>query len=141
MTATGTGIAVTHLGADRFRISVRGHEVEVDQPVAAGGEDTAPTPTELLVASLASCVAFYARRHLARHGLPTRGLEIRAGYELGTRPARVTELSVELTPPGGLPPERRDALLAVASRCTVHNTLADPPTVTVSLADGSAGIT
>ena len=50
MTTTGagpvttTGIAVSHLGGDRFRIHVRGHRVDVDQPVAAGGEDTAPTP-------------------------------------------------------------------------------------------------
>lgn len=143
MTATGAGpvttagIAMTHLGGDRFRIAVRGHETDVDQPVRDGGGDTAPTPTELFIASLASCVAFYARRYLARHQLPTRRLEVRAAYEFGSRPARVTAVRVELTPPDGLPPDRRDALLAVASHCTVHNTLTDPPHVTVSLAAGA----
>ena len=61
-------MSVRHLGGDRFAVSVRGHELLVDQPVDAGGEDTAPTPTELLVAALACCVAFYARRYLRRHG-------------------------------------------------------------------------
>lgn len=42
-------VVVAHHGGDRFRASIRGHEVLVDQPVAAGGEDTAPTPTELFV--------------------------------------------------------------------------------------------
>jgi uncharacterized OsmC-like protein len=37
-------------------VTVRGHEIRSDQPVGDGGDDSAPTPTELLVASLAGCV-------------------------------------------------------------------------------------
>jgi organic hydroperoxide reductase OsmC/OhrA len=49
---------VRHLDGDRFAINIRGHQIHVDQPIDAGGEDTAPTPTELFIAGLASCVAF-----------------------------------------------------------------------------------
>jgi putative redox protein len=69
---------VEHRGGDRFVINVRGHLVSVDQPVRDGGDDTAPTLTELFIASLASCVAFYAGRYLARHNLPTEGLAVEA---------------------------------------------------------------
>jgi putative redox protein len=124
---------VEYLDGERFAIDIRGHSVTVDQPLADGGEDSAPTPTELLVASLASCVAFYARRYLARHQLPTAGLSVTADYTMGTRPVRVADLSVDIQVPDGVPAERRDALLAVASHCTVHNTLTDHPTVTVVL--------
>jgi uncharacterized OsmC-like protein len=124
---------VEHLDGDRFAIGIRGHRVTVDQPIADGGEDTAPTPTELLVASLASCVAFYARRYLARHRLPTAGLSVTADYAMGAHPARVTDLRVDITVPDGVPTERRNALLAVASHCTVHNTLTDHPTVRIAL--------
>ena len=41
---------VRHLDGDRFAIDVRGHTITVDQPVDAGGEDTARTLTELFVA-------------------------------------------------------------------------------------------
>jgi uncharacterized OsmC-like protein len=125
--------SVEYLDGERFAIDIRGHSVTVDQPLADGGEDTAPTPTELLVASLASCVAFYARRYLARHRLPTAGLSVSADYTMGTRPVRVADLSVDIQVPDGVPAERRDALLAVASHCTVHNTLTDHPTVTIAL--------
>lgn len=127
-----TTLRVEHRGGDRFEIALRGHVLHVDQPVDAGGDDSAPTPTELFVAGLASCVAFYARRFLHRHGLPTDGLAVTAQYELGRRPARVTRVDVRLTPPAGLPDDRRDALLAVASHCTVHNSLTQPPDVTVA---------
>ena len=128
-------LAVTHLGGDRFEIAVRGHTITVDQPAADGGTDTAPTPTELFIASLASCVAFYARRFLARHDLPTDGLGVDATYSISPRPARVGEIELVLHVPDGVPADRRDALLAVASHCTVHNTLEAAPDVTITMAD------
>ncbi|HZC73905.1 MAG TPA: OsmC family protein [Jatrophihabitans sp.] len=124
---------VRHLGNDRFAVDVRAHSIPVDQPVADGGEDTAPTPTELFVAGLASCVAFYARRFLNRHRIDPAGLEVACEYTLGGRPARVSDIDIRITPPAALPVERRDALLAVASHCTVHNTLTEPPAVAITL--------
>jgi putative redox protein len=126
-------IEVSHLGGDRFELAVRGHRLQVDQPVEDGGEDTAPTPTELFVSGLASCVAFYARRYLDRHGLAAEGLAVEARYSMASRPARVGEISIEIAVPAGLPDDRRAALLAVAGRCTVHNTLLDPPAVRIDL--------
>ena len=125
-----SAVTVRHEKGDRFAIDVRGH---VDQPVDDGGDDTAPTPTELLVASLASCVAFYARRYLKRHDLPEEGLSVSAEAEMGSRPARVTSMRVTVTLPAGVPEEKRQALLAVASHCTVHNTLTQAPDVVVQL--------
>jgi putative redox protein len=127
-------IRVNHKGDDVFEIAIRGHLLHVDQPVGAGGSDTAPTPTELFVASLASCVAFYVRRFLVRHHLPTAGLTVDATFAMADRPARVGEITVSIDLPEGVPDGRRSALLAVASHCTVHNTLEDRPAVTIELA-------
>jgi len=51
-------VGVDHQASDRdrFSIEVRGHEVMVDQPLAAAGTDLGSTPTELFAASLAACV-------------------------------------------------------------------------------------
>ncbi|MDN4646443.1 OsmC family protein [Arthrobacter sp. PsM3] len=130
-------VRVAHLGGDRFDINIRGHVVRTDQPVGDGGEDTGPTPTELFIASLAGCVAFYARRYLERHDLPTEGLAVDADFRMGSRPARVAGINVRLTIPEGVPVERRDALLAVASHCTVHNSLMTTPEISVAFAGDS----
>ncbi|HUO49225.1 MAG TPA: OsmC family protein [Acidimicrobiales bacterium] len=127
-------VHVSHLGGDRFEIRVRQHRLEVDQPISDGGEDTAPTPTELFVSSLAACVGFYARRYLVRHDLPTEGLAVDASFTMAARPARVGEITVHVDLPEGVPEEKRAALLAVASHCTVHNTLTTPPKITVDVA-------
>ncbi len=127
-------IRVSHKNGDLFEIAVGHHLVHVDQPIEAGGSDAAPTPTELFVASLASCVAFYSRRYLARHSLPTEGLSVEAAFTMAERPARVGQINVLIDLPTGVPDDRRAALLAVASHCTVHNTLEDPPELSIELA-------
>jgi uncharacterized OsmC-like protein len=122
-------ISVAYREGDLFEINVRHHRLEVDQPIEAGGSDVAPTPTELFVVSLASCVAYYARRFIARHDLQTEGLSVDAIFTMAEHPARVGRINLVIKLPDHFPDERRQALLAVASHCTVHNTLEDPPEV------------
>ena len=126
-------VTVAHDGGDRFSIGIRDHVIRVDQPESDGGTDTAPTPTELFVASLASCVAFYARRYLQRHDLAEDGLTVSAEAEFGAKPSRVAAITVALTLPDGIPEDKHAALLGVASHCTVHNTLENPPKVSIEL--------
>jgi putative redox protein len=128
------GIRVTHKEGDLFEIRVRDHLVHVDQPVDAGGSDAAPTPTEMFVVSLASCVAFYVRRFLVRHDLPMEGLSVDAAFTMAERPARVDRITLSISLPPAVPEERRAALLAVASHCTVHNSLEQPPDVRIAIA-------
>jgi uncharacterized OsmC-like protein len=125
---------VRFVAGEAYEVMVRGHRVVVDQPADVGGQDSAPTPTELFVASLATCVAFYAGRFLTRHGYSREGLAVSAGYEMaGDRPARVSNIRLMVRVPACLPPQRWAALRAVASHCTVHNSLADPPSVSIDL--------
>jgi putative redox protein len=130
----GQGMDVRFVAGEAYEVMVRGHRVVVDQPADVGGQDSAPTPTELFVASLATCVAFYAGRFLTRHGYSREGLAVSAGYEMaGDRPARVSNIRLMVRVPACLPPQRWAALRAVASHCTVHNSLADPPSVSIDL--------
>jgi putative redox protein len=126
-------VDISYLDGEAYEIQVRGHRVRVDQP-AGVGDDSAPTPTELFVGSLAACVAFYAGRYLTRHGLTRDGLTVHADYQMATdRPARVTAIRITVRAPDGLPAQRRAALAAVAAHCTVHNSIVTHPEVTVTV--------
>ncbi|MEV4069870.1 OsmC family protein [Nonomuraea fuscirosea] len=127
-------IEVTHAGGEAYAITVRQHTLLCDQPADLNGDDAAPTPTELFVASLAACVAFYAGRYLDRHRLPRQDLRVSAEFTMATdRPARVGEIRLRVSA-SGVPEQRRPGLLAVASHCTVHNSLHQPPEISVELA-------
>lgn len=128
------------IAADAYEIRLRGHILAVDQPVPDGGTDTAPTPVELFVASLAGCVAHCAGRFLDRHDLSREGLRIETDFRTASgRAPRVTSVHLRVRVPA-LPAGRRDALRAVMSRCAVKNTLAAPPEIVIALPeDGITG--
>jgi putative redox protein len=129
-----TCLTVRYLHEDAFEIDVRGHRLMVDQPVEAGGANLGPTPTELFLAGLASCVGFYAARYLRRHQLAADALQVDCEATMSQhRPARVAAVRLRLT---GLPPmtdQQRTVLLQVADHCTVHNSLRQPPDVRIDL--------
>ena len=96
----GHRLEVIHVEGDAYGVDVREHRLHVGQPLEAGGTDTAPTPTELFAASLATCVAFHAGRYLHRHGLPQAGLGVRTEFTMATgRPPRVASLRLVIVPP------------------------------------------
>lgn len=125
-------VRVRYAGRDRFGVVVGKHQVTVDQPVADGGDDTGPTPTELFIASLVSCMGFFAERFLRRNGVDATGLELEASATFADRPSRVGSVDVVVTVPnideGLIAPLRR-----VIEHCTVHNTLVHPPELRIAL--------
>ena len=92
-----------------------------------------PTPTELFVAGLATCVGFYARRYLRRHHIDPAGLEVTTSYRMGAKPARVAAVEMEIRLPAELEPGRRAGLLAQAAHCTVHNSITRTPDIAITL--------
>ena len=105
-------------------VTARGHEVRIDEPPSAGGEDTGMMPTELFCASLAACfamaVAFAARkRDMVVEDLSVVVTAFRAGDEL-----RYERLEVETR--AALDDAALARLVERARRfCWVSNTLAE----------------
>jgi uncharacterized OsmC-like protein len=137
MGTNGATLRVAHQGGDRLLIETRGHELRSDQPVEDGGDDSGPTPTELFLAGLAGCVAFYGARFLRRHGLATEGLVVTCNYTWAANPHRIGEIDLSVEAPT-LTPERREAFSRVIEHCTVHNTLRQPPEVRIRVAPAPA---
>lgn len=61
----------------------KGHTVRTDQPLQAGGSDSAMSPFDLLFASMATCMGFYALRFCQERSLPHRGIALDAGAGSG----------------------------------------------------------
>ena len=50
------------------QVQIRSHEITADEPRSSGGEDSGPSPQELLAASLASCTAVTIQMYAERKG-------------------------------------------------------------------------
>ncbi len=114
---------VTHIDGEKFAIRIRSHEIFVDQTLKGGGEDTAPTPIELLGAALGSCIAYYVRQFLRTRDLSTEGLRVAVVQNKATNPTRVDEFLVNVLLPAEIPAGYLPMIERVIHACPAHNTL------------------
>lgn len=109
----------------RVRVPARGFELRVDEPPAYGGEDTGPMPTELFLASLASCFALAVRWVCARQeGFEPADLAVRVRGEYDG--PRFDRLRIEVA---SSDPRVAGTLDRAARYCYVSNTLRRPPPI------------
>lgn len=117
-------------GPLRFAVDLPGgRTIVTDEPPELGGEDTAPTPQQLVAAALASCVATTIQMYAQRKGWELDGVRVDVEYDLDPRPRRAT---VRLHLPGGLSEAQRERLHEVAARCPVSRALAEGVAVSES---------
>ncbi len=123
-------VTAEFLGDSRFEVQARGHRVICDQPADNGGSDTGMTPPEFLLASLATCAAYYAAQYLKVRQLPAGDLRVRVSAEKAQQPARLKSFRIEVTAPG-LDERHQAGILRATKACLIHNTLLGQPSVEV----------
>ncbi len=111
-----------HTRGFQHDIKIRDHIVTADEPRDAGGDDEAPSPQELLAASLASCTAITMEMYAKRKGWDVGPIEVDVEYSPAERGCP-TRFSVGLRLPDGLTEEQTQRLQVIAAKCPVHRTL------------------
>jgi putative redox protein len=129
---TSTDVVSTSVAGYEARIAIRGHEITVDEPADDGGKDQGPTPTELLLAALASCYTLALRWAAKRRDVRLGEIRVTATGTYG----QLRFSSIRLDVRADLPPGEAAALLNDARRvCYVSNTLADGVGIEVTLGE------
>jgi putative redox protein len=106
----------------RHIVKVRQHRLNCDESPESGGDDAAPSPQELLAASLASCTAVTMEMYAARKGWDLRDVEVQCDYTPAERGCP-TKFSLTLRLPSDLSDEQVQRLKVIATKCPVHRTL------------------
>jgi putative redox protein len=109
-------------GKFQHDIEIRNHEIHADEPEENGGDDAAPSPQELLAASLASCTAITIEMYARRKGWEIGDVGVDVDYEPAQR-GSPTKFKMVLNLPKELPEDQRERLMQIAAKCPVHRTL------------------
>ncbi len=103
---------VDFLGTRKFKIKTRDFEIITDLPEQKGGDNTAPTPPELLIASLGSCMGIYAARYCETAGMDPAGMSIEMDWEMSEDKSRIGKIDVLLNIPNAELGPRKKAVIA-----------------------------
>jgi len=110
------------VGPYRHEIAIREHGIAADEPSEHGGADSAPSPQELLAASLASCTAITMEMYATRKGWDIGGVEVACEYTPAERGCP-TRFGIVVRLPDSLSDEQVERLRVIAAKCPVHRTL------------------
>jgi ribosomal protein S12 methylthiotransferase accessory factor len=125
-------IEVSFEGKKGVNAKIGKHVVKTDQPTDSGGNDLAPSPYELFLASLATCAGIYIKSFCDNRNLPTEGIKILQHAEYDSETKLASKLNLEIVVPASFPEKYRDALADVAGKCKVKKQIMNPPVFNVS---------
>ncbi len=109
-------------GTFKHDVAIRAHMITADEPEENGGDDTGPSPQELLAASLASCTAITIEMYAKRKGWDIGDVAVDVNYEPAQR-GSPTKFRMVVGLPKELPEDQRERLMQIAAKCPVHRTL------------------
>jgi putative redox protein len=125
-------------GGKRVYADYKGFTVETDQPLAGGGEGSAPAPFDLFMASIGTCAGIYVLAFLQQRGLPTDGAGVSMSREVDPQTGFVSRIGLDLHLPAEFPEKYRGAVVRAVEQCAVKRHLHQPPAfdITTSVAAG-----
>ena len=128
----GVTVTETHEGRFTQEITVGGHRLQADEPASAGGNDSGPSPYDLLLAALGACTSMTLRMYAEQKKWPLEHVTVRLRHEkihaedcseCETREGRIDRIERDIEIVGNLDEVQRARLLEIANKCPVHRTL------------------
>ena len=127
-------VLVRESGAGKFQqeIAIGPHRLLADEPSSAGGDDSGPSPYDLLAAALGACTAMTLRLYADRKALPLERVSVSLRHqkihasdcsECETKEGHIDRIERLIELEGPLDEAARAKLLEIADKCPVHRTL------------------
>ncbi len=125
-------VLARYLEGSKFEVAARGHRVICDQPLDNGGADAGLSPPEFLLASLATCAAYYAAQYLKTRKLSAENLSVQVDADKAANPARLASFRIEVKAPA-LDEHHQAGVLRAVKACLIHNTLLGEPKIDIAV--------
>ena len=104
-----------------------GHIIKTDQPVNSGGQNSAPSPFELFMASIGTCAGLYVKSFCDNRSIPTDKIKIIQSVEFGKKSGLPVNIRLDIKLPDNFPDKYKASVISVAGLCKVKKSIASPP--------------
>ena len=124
-------IQISFDGNKRVNANVNGHIVKTDQPVHSGGDNSAPAPYELFLASLGTCAGIYVKSFCDQRNISTDNISLEQIIEWDKIANKLGKITFQINLPADFPEKYKESVIKAAELCAVKKTITDPPAMAV----------
>ena len=110
-------------GNKKVNAMIDGFTVFTDQPVQAGGENSAPTPFSLFLASIGACAGVYIKSFCDQRGIKTDSITIDMETVFNPAVKMIGKIVMKINVPADFPAQYEEAVARAASLCAVKRHL------------------
>ena len=110
-------------GNKKVNAIIDGFTVKTDQAIQSGGENSAPTPFSLFLASLGTCAGIYVKSFCDQRGINTADVRITMDYKYDSLQKTIEKFIMLIHVPADFPEQYEAAVIKTASLCAVKRHL------------------
>jgi putative redox protein len=107
----------------------KGFTIVTDVPSGPGGEVSAPSPVDLLLASLGTCTSYYVLHFCEQRGMSLDNVGLSLDVNRDEETQRIAKIRISIEVPSSFPDRYLDAVVKATSQCTVKKYLQDCPAI------------
>ena len=113
-------------------VTVGKYTLRADEPLSAGGTQSAPDPYDYLLTALGSCTSMTVGWYARHHKIPLENITVSLRHsrihaqdcaECATKNGLLDRIDLDVQLTGPITPEQHAKLMEVAGKCPVHRTL------------------
>jgi len=123
---------INFTGNKKVDAHFRGFTIKSDQPVADGGDNTAPSPLEIFLASIGMCAGFYIVAFCQSRSIPAANITLKQTVMRNDTTHLVEKINIDIVLPPNFPEKYKLAIIKTAQSCSVKKFLDAPPEIQIS---------
>jgi putative redox protein len=123
---------ITFDGNKKVSAHFRDFTIHTDQSEKGGGENTAPSPLEMFLASIGTCAGFYVASFCQSRSIPIDNMSIVQTVFRNDATHMAEKITLDIILPPDFPEKYKEAVIRAADTCSVKKHLLNPPVIQVN---------
>jgi putative redox protein len=118
---------ITFDGGKVITAHLNEHIIKTDQSVKSGGQNSAPAPYDLFLASIGTCAGIYVKSFCDQREIPSENIRIIQTVKFDSLTRLPDTIKLEIQLPADFPDKYKTAVINAAELCAVKKTINNPP--------------
>lgn len=107
--------------------------IQTDQPEKVGGDNSAPSPFDLFLASVGTCAGYYVQSFCQQRKIPTDGIFLEQLMHVDEATRMIGEIEIRIFLPPDFPEQYKTSVIKAAEACAVKKHISNAPEFSVKI--------